>query len=103
MIPKEEVEAARIRRDAKRQLRQQPDNYVLPVLKIPPFRTSLTVGTVVRIRSIISGGENPLYYNDDGWTVVGYRHDEKTSRQELFVLSKDGREINMDGKDIFLS
>lgn len=75
-------------------------NVVMPILKRAPFRTSLKAGDIVGFRYIVAGGERPLYYNDTGWEIVGFRHDPSTSRQELVVVHKDGKTINIQLRDI---
>lgn len=67
-------------------------NHFLPILEKSPFPTSLIVGEKVKIRSDVLVGYERW---EDGWEVVGYRHDLKTSRQYLIVLRKNEKTINM--------
>ncbi len=103
-IPPVEQEAAKDRVEAKREHRrimaEQGNNYSLPILSKAPFVTSLKVGQTVSIRSLSGGGDHPLYYVDDGWTVMGYRWSEAGMIKELIVLQKKDSIINMAEKDI---
>lgn len=98
-MPLSEQEAAQIRVDSKR-LSWNAGNVVMPILKDAPFRTSLKAGDIVGIRYIVSGGDRPLYLNDSDWEVIGFRHDPTTSRQNLVVIHKENRIINIELKDI---
>jgi hypothetical protein len=75
-------------------------NISLPILREAPFNTSVKEGDIVDFRYIVAGGERPLYFNDFGWEVVGFRHDPKTSRQGLVVVNKGDRTINISLHDI---
>jgi len=98
-MPLSEQEAARIRVESKRASKGM-GNLILPILREPPFPTSLKAGDIVGFRYIVAGGERPLYFNDNGWEVVGFAHDPKTSRQNLVVVHKEDRTINIELKDI---
>lgn len=100
-MPLSEQEAAQIRVDSKRAARGM-GNLILPILREPPFPTSLKAGDIVGFRYIVVGGERPLYLNDSGWEVIGFGHDPSTSRQNLVVLHKNKKIINIELKDIFL-
>jgi hypothetical protein len=77
-------------------------NYFLPVLEFAPFRTQIRVGDKVSFKDILSGGENPIYQINSGWDVIGYRHDHHlASRQELVVLKKGDRVINMHQRSVY--
>ena len=77
-------------------------NHFLPIVEKPPFRTSAKVGGKASIKTCISGGHCPIFHVDPDWTIIGFRHDEKTSRQELIVLQKGNKTINMDSRDVYL-
>lgn len=94
-MPLSEQEAAQIRVDSKRASRGM-GNLILPILREPPFPTSLKAGDIVGFRYLVAGGDHPLYLNDSGWEVLGFRHDPSTSRQGLVVLHKDDRTINIE-------
>lgn len=98
-MPLNEQQRAQIRVDSKRYF-WGAGNIVMPILREPPFRTSLKEGDMVGFRYIVAGGERPIYFNDSGWEVIGFRHDPTTSRQNLVVVHKEDRTINIELKDI---
>jgi len=75
-------------------------NYLLPIIKHLPNIRFPRKGDFVSWRQIMSGGDRPMYVVQHGWRLIGWRHDPTTSRQNLAVLAKGDRQINVSLDDI---